>query len=395
MIQFARLKSTANVNNVVLEQGQPLVDLKNSYLYIGKESTNKLKFYDSAKIDRVESNLSTRISNLNSSLSTEVSDRKSGDQTLTESINTEISRAKGAEKDLTSQLTDLDTYVKTKTVNSTNIISKGISDGTVTETSVKVSPINGQITFTSGMNVQLTVKDDSVIEISSQNDNTTYNLATKNSDGLMSSTDFIKLQGIAEGANKYELPPAKIDVLGGVKLNGLGIISEADGKFWIYGLCSQDKAQVSLIGKGTDNANPATLIPGTKYVDIGTTDSPFKNINCTAITSTGNIVSEGGTITANSFNARSDKRLKENIIDYKPEKSILDLPVKKFDFINGPKNQIGCIAQDLKEICPEVVNEDEKGYLSIQESKLVYLLLDEMKKLKQDIKALELRVNQR
>ena len=143
MIQFARLKSTANVNNVVLEQGQPLVDLKNSYLYIGKESTNKLKFYDSAKIDRVESNLSTRISNLNSSLSTEVSDRKSGDQTLTESINTEISRAKGAEKDLTSQLTDLDTYVKTKTVNSTNIISKGISDGTVTETSVKVSPSNG------------------------------------------------------------------------------------------------------------------------------------------------------------------------------------------------------------------------------------------------------------
>ena len=83
--------------------------------------------------------------------------------------------------------------------------------------------------------------------------------------------------------------------------------------------------------------------------------------------------------------SKTDRRWKENIIDYNPEKSILDLPIKKFDFINGPKNQIGCIAQDLKEICPEIVNENEKGYLSIQESKLVYLLFDEVKKLKKEL----------
>ena len=96
-----------------------------------------------------------------------------------------------------------------------------------------------------------------------------------------------------------------------------------------------------------------------------------------------------GNVTANTYNAQSDRRLKENIIDYKPEKSILDLPIKKFDFIDGPKNQIGCIAQDLKEICPEIVNENEKGYLSIQESKLVYLLLDEVKKLKNEVEELK------
>ena len=105
--------------------------------------------------------------------------------------------------------------------------------------------------------------------------------------------------------------------------------------------------------------------------------------------SSGNIVSEEGTVEAASFNAKSDRRLKENIIDYKPEKSILDLPIKKFDFIDGPKNQIGCIAQDLKEICPEIVNENEKGYLSIQENKLVYLLLDEVKKLKNEVEELK------
>ena len=76
-------------------------------------------------------------------------------------------------------------------------------------------------------------------------------------------------------------------------------------------------------------------------------------------------------IQAEYFNATSDARLKENFKEYTPEKSILDLPVYKFDFINGAKNQIGCKAQDLQEICPEIVNEGSDGYLSIQESKIV------------------------
>lgn len=90
-------------------------------------------------------------------------------------------------------------------------------------------------------------------------------------------------------------------------------------------------------------------------------------------------------VTAGSFNAMSDARLKENLRPLTPEKSILDLPTYKFDFINGAKNQIGCKAQDLQEICPEIVNEADDGYLSIQESKIVYLLLEEVKKLRKEI----------
>ena len=109
-------------------------------------------------------------------------------------------------------------------------------------------------------------------------------------------------------------------------------------------------------------------------------------ITCSSISCTGEI---SGT----SFNATSDKRLKENIVKYSPNKSILDLPIYSYNFISDEKKtkKIGCLAQDLKEICPEIVKEDDKGYLSIEESKIVYLLLDEIKKLKKRVDELEAR----
>lgn len=100
-------------------------------------------------------------------------------------------------------------------------------------------------------------------------------------------------------------------------------------------------------------------------------------------------------IEAASYNATSDRRLKNNLREFKlnsidnsndnNKKSILNLPIYKFDFINGEKDQIGCMAQDLQEICPEIVKQGEDGYLSIQESKIVYLLLEEVKQLKNQV----------
>ena len=96
-------------------------------------------------------------------------------------------------------------------------------------------------------------------------------------------------------------------------------------------------------------------------------------------------------ITATQFNATSDIRKKTAIQDYKCNKSILDLPIKEFEFIGDETHtkHIGCIAQDLQEICPEIVHEDKEGYLSIEETKLVYLLLQEVKELKKELKVLK------
>lgn len=46
---------------------------------------------------------------------------------------------------------------------------------------------------------------------------TTYTVASGSTNGLMSSTDKTKLDGIATGANKYVLPTAGLNALGGVK----------------------------------------------------------------------------------------------------------------------------------------------------------------------------------
>ena len=95
-----------------------------------------------------------------------------------------------------------------------------------------------------------------------------------------------------------------------------------------------------------------------------------------------------GRIVACGFGTSSDFRLKQNIKSYKAEKSILDLDVKEFEYINDTahKKHIGAIAQDVQEICPEIVYEDTNGYLNIEENKLVYLLLNEVKELKKKLK---------
>ena len=115
-------------------------------------------------------------------------------------------------------------------------------------------------------------------------------------------------------------------------------------------------------------------------------------VNDTAkIGTTIELCGEDGMIKATTYNATSDARKKTAIENYTCEKSILELPIRKFEFINDATHtkHIGCIAQDLQQICPELVHEDKDGFLSIEENKLVYLLLQEVKNLKEEIKSLK------
>lgn len=95
-----------------------------------------------------------------------------------------------------------------------------------------------------------------------------------------------------------------------------------------------------------------------------------------------------GIVSAVSYNATSDRRLKKNITPLEPAEGLLDLPLYEYDYKETGIHSLGCIAQDLREIAPSLVEEDEKGYLSVKESKLVYYLLMEVKSLRDEVKAL-------
>lgn len=96
-------------------------------------------------------------------------------------------------------------------------------------------------------------------------------------------------------------------------------------------------------------------------------------------------INSNGRVSASSFYATSDKRLKENIKPLNYDKSILDLPVYTYDYIDGQKNNIGCLAQDLQKLYPQLIGKNSNGYLTVDNSKVVYLLLEEVKKLKKEL----------
>lgn len=82
---------------------------------------------------------------------------------------------------------------------------------------------NTNTTYTltkSGSTITLTGSDGSTTSVTDSN--TTYGLATASANGLMSSTQFSKLSGIADKANNYVLPTATATVLGGVKSTTTG-----------------------------------------------------------------------------------------------------------------------------------------------------------------------------
>ena len=106
-----------------------------------------------------------------------------------------------------------------------------------------------------------------------------------------------------------------------------------------------------------------------------------------AITATGNIT---------AFHS-SDERLKENIINLDGSLAkVLKLRGTRFDWKEGNKevhpfegNDIGFIAQEVKEILPEVVGEMNGGYYGVKYEKLTPILVEAIKELSKKVDILE------
>jgi len=138
-------------------------------------------------------------------------------------------------------------------------------------------------------------------------------------------------------------------------------------------------------GISTQSGTSTYYLVGSNSSSTATDSTLYKYYSSTSST----VYMTSGALYATSFHALSDKRLKENIVPYSPNKSILDLPIYEYNYKESKEHSIGCMAQDLQEYCPQIVETNKDGYLNINESKIVYLLLDEVKKQNKRINELE------
>jgi hypothetical protein len=165
------------------------------------------------------------------------------------------------------------------------------------------------------------------------------------------------------------------------------------GQLLIYGTGISTVAEIDNVGDtyfaGNLEVDGEAIIGGKLAIDGSVEISKEGMAGLSSLTVEGKV--EGYYFNATSYNTTSDRRKKCNIEDYKFTNSILNLPIKQFEYIEDVlhKKHIGCIAQDLQEICPEFVTETTDGTLMIQESKLIYALLQEVKELKEKVELLE------
>ena len=86
----------------------------------------------------------------------------------------------------------------------------------------------------------------------------------------------------------------------------------------------------------------------------------------------------------------SDKRLKDNIIRIEnPLEKVGKIGGYTFDWNDKQETytgkDVGVIAQEIQEVLPELVTERDNGYLAVKYEKIVPLLIESIKELKQEV----------
>ncbi|BFU24197.1 hypothetical protein EHI8A_057070 [Entamoeba histolytica HM-1:IMSS-B] len=98
----------------------------------------------------------------------------------------------------------------------------------------------------------------------------------------------------------------------------------------------------------------------------------------------------GEVFAENGFLQRSDRRSKKDIKKISDAlNTILMITGKSYKYLNDDKTRFGFIAQELKEVIPEAVREDEDGSLSIDPLALLPFIVESLKQLSFQLNNLE------
>jgi hypothetical protein len=145
------------------------------------------------------------------------------------------------------------------------------------------------------------------------------------------------------------------------------------------------EASVTVIGAGV-SASPASA--ATSLTLYSTTSTAFSSslyclnsssVNCMLVRGDGY-----GYLLASAWAYGSDLRMKENISDVENGiDMVLKMKPKHFDYIDGTKDNIGFIAQDIQEIIPQAISvpDEATGMLALKTDFLVPYLVKAIQEL--------------
>ena len=168
----------------------------------------------------------------------------------------------------------------------------------------------------------------------------------------------------------------------------------------------------SISGNLSGNSSTATTLQTARTLTIGNTGKSFNGsanvswslseIGAAASSHTHSYLpTSGGTISGNltvtgaivangNVTAYSDRKLKANItkIENALDK-ICSIGGYTFDMLGTGQRQTGVIAQELEKVLPEAVVKNDNGYLSVDYGRVVGLLIEGIKELKEEIQELK------
>lgn len=99
---------------------------------------------------------------------------------------------------------------------------------------------------------------------------------------------------------------------------------------------------------------------------------------------------DGSTLTVVSLTQTSDRRVKEDIVQIPEALDLLhEIDGVQFTWSNTGASDYGVIAQDVREVLPQLVHADHTGYLSVNYIALVPILIEAVKELSARVYALE------